>query len=234
MAIPSQSEGNINQIYLSIAYWKLRAVHRVLDSLTSPGIYRDLIKLPTSNSPVPDEIRMSKKFFPWFKDCLGAIDGTHIPMHVPEALRAAYRNRKGDISQNVLAATTMDMRFVYVLPGWEGSAADSRIFDDAHADDFTIPEGRYYLADAGYPNCDVLLVPYRSVRYHLKEWGRASERYVLLSHDSHLMRALIYLPQATKLQGTLQFQACTAPERYRADFWCNEEAFQDSDNPPGV
>jgi len=130
--------------------------------------------------------------FRGFKDCIGAIDGTHIPMHVPEALRAAYRNRKGQISQNVLAATTMDMMFVYVLPGWEGrSAADSRVFDDAHASDFTIPEGRYYLADAGYANCDALLVPYRGVRYHLKEWGWAFERYVLLSH---LMRALIYLP----------------------------------------
>jgi hypothetical protein len=35
-----------------------------------------------------------------------------------------------------------------------------------------------YLADAGFPLCDGLLVPYRGVRYHLKEWGRASERYV--------------------------------------------------------
>ena len=60
---------------------------------------------------------MSKSFFPWFKDCISAIDGTHIPMHVPEALRRSYQNWKGDISQNVLAVTTMDMLFAYVLPG---------------------------------------------------------------------------------------------------------------------
>ena len=189
-------------IYRSDLDCRFRAVHRVLNALTLPGIYYDLVELPTRNSPIPEEIRDSRDFYPWFKDCIGAIDGTHIPVHVPaqEGLRAAYRNRKGDISQNVLAATTMDMMFAYVLPGWEGSAADSRIFDDAHADDFTIPEGRYYLADAGYPNCDALLVPYRGVRYHLKEWGWASERYVLLSP---LVCTLIYLPQALKLQRAL-------------------------------
>jgi len=36
----------------------------------------------------------------------------------------------------------------------------------------TIPEGQYYLADAGFGVCDALLVPYRGVRYHLAEWGR--------------------------------------------------------------
>jgi hypothetical protein len=41
------------------------------------------------------------------------------------------------------------MEFLYILPGWEGSAADSRVFESAQSSDFIIPEGRYYLADAG-------------------------------------------------------------------------------------
>lgn len=69
------------------------------------------------------------------------------------------------------------MRFTYVLSGWEGSAADGRVFADARTKDFAISPGTYYLADAGYPACDALLVPYRGVRYHLKEWGRAPQRY---------------------------------------------------------
>jgi len=163
----------------------------MLNLLTLPKIYYDLVELPTKDSPVPEEISKSGSFYPWFKDCIGTLDGTHIPVHVPDAVCAAYCNQKGTLSQNVLAAMTMDMMFAYVLPGWEGSAADSWIFDDTHAEDFTILEGRYYLADAGYPNCDVLLVPYRGMRYHLKEWGWASEKYVLLSP---LMRVLICLP----------------------------------------
>ena len=39
-----------------------------------------------------------------------------------------------------------------------------------------IPEGRYYLADAGYGNDPGLLIPYKTVRYHLREWGLAAQR----------------------------------------------------------
>jgi len=70
----------------------------------------------------------------------------------------------------------MDFRFQYVLSGWEGSAADSTLFHDARTSDLTILEGKYYLADAGFGACDALLIPYRGVRYHLAEWGRASVR----------------------------------------------------------
>lgn len=54
----------------------------------------------------------------------------------------------------------MDFQFQYVLSGWEGSAADSTLFHDACTTDLTIPDGKYYLADAGFGACDVLLVPY--------------------------------------------------------------------------
>jgi hypothetical protein len=136
------------------------------------------VKLPTRNTRVHEWISDNKDFYPYFKDCIGAIDGTHIPAFVPEDLRMPYRNRKGDISQNVLAACSFDLKFVYILSGWEGSASDSMVYQDAKATDFQIPEGRYYLADAGYPNTDSLLAPYRGVRYHLKEWGNGSNKCV--------------------------------------------------------
>lgn len=118
--------------------------------------------------------------YPFFKDCLGAVDGTHINAFIPDEAEMAWNhNRKGGLTQNVFAATTFDMRFSYVLAGWEGSAADSRIFADARSKDFKVPPGKYYLADAGFPACDSLVVPYRGVRYHLKEWSRSSSAYDL-------------------------------------------------------
>jgi hypothetical protein len=33
------------------------------------------------------------KFNPYFKDCIGAIDGYHIAIHIPQAKQATYRNR---------------------------------------------------------------------------------------------------------------------------------------------
>ena len=52
-----------------------------------------------------------------FGDIRGAIDGIHVLAHVPASQRAAYRNRKGEISQNVLAGCSLDMYFFYVCPG---------------------------------------------------------------------------------------------------------------------
>jgi hypothetical protein len=70
----------------------------------------------------------------------------------------------------------MGTAFLFILPGWEGSAADSRVFEDAQNSGFDILEGRYYLADTGYANLDALLVPYHGVRYNLKEWGSGQNK----------------------------------------------------------
>ncbi|KAK8913806.1 hypothetical protein KSP39_PZI024470 [Platanthera zijinensis] len=74
---------------------------------------------------------------------------------------------------NVMAACDSNMRFLYVLPGWEGSSSDSRVLRNAleRADRFEVPLGKYYLVDAGYTNGPGYLAPYRSTRYHLKEWA---------------------------------------------------------------
>lgn len=63
--------------------------------------------------------------------CLGALDGTHIKMTVPVHAQPRYRNRKGEITTNVLGVCTRDGEFVYVLSGWEGSAADGRVLRSA-------------------------------------------------------------------------------------------------------
>jgi DDE superfamily endonuclease len=137
------------------------------------------VRLPDANSPIPPEIQTSSKFHPFFDDALGAIDGTHIPCHSSAADRDATRNRKGLLTQNCLIACSFDLRFTYLLSGWEGSTADSTLFNNARQTDFYIPRGRYYLADAGFASSDVLLVPYRNVRYHLSEWNRAQAASVI-------------------------------------------------------
>ena len=51
----------------------------------------------------------------------------HILAHVPEGKHAAYRNRMAQLSQNVLAACDMDMKFIYVLSRWEYSTVGFEI-----------------------------------------------------------------------------------------------------------
>lgn len=109
---------------------------------------------------------------------MGAIDGTHINCFASAEDRPAARNRKGGITQNCLAACSFDFRFLYMISGFDGSTADATMYMNARLMDFVIPDGKYYLADAGFALCNTLLVPYRNVRYHLAEWGRANVRYV--------------------------------------------------------
>ncbi|KAK5770703.1 hypothetical protein PVK06_046856 [Gossypium arboreum] len=79
----------------------------------------------------PSEIRNNRRFYPYFKDCIGALDGTHVRASVPPSIEGRFRSRKGGTTQNVLAAIIFDLKFSYVLASWEGSAHDSRILSDA-------------------------------------------------------------------------------------------------------
>lgn len=153
-----------------------RYYRNILIALSEPPFYTRYVHLPPNDDPTPDEISSNPKFYPFFKSAMGGMDGTHIMAHPCSAERAAARNRKGFVSQNVLACCNFGLMFQYILSGWEGSAADSTMYHDARLTDLPIPHGKYYLADAGFPACDALLVPYRGVRYHLAEWGRASVR----------------------------------------------------------
>ncbi|XP_020247765.1 protein ALP1-like isoform X1 [Asparagus officinalis] len=117
-------------------------------------------------------ILMNKVLIIWFKDCIGMIDGTHVDAMLPINLVARFRGRKG-VTQNVLAACTPNKLFTYILAGWEGSANDYRILQDAlsrpQPHGLRVYDGKYYLCDAGYPTMPGFISPYRGVRYHLKE-----------------------------------------------------------------
>lgn len=79
---------------------------------------------------VHEKIRQ-QRFWPHFKNAIGAIDGTHIPVLVAAKDKQKYTNRKGYTSQNVLAICDFDLRFTFAVPGWPGSAHDNRVWTDA-------------------------------------------------------------------------------------------------------
>ena len=55
------------------------------------------------------------------------------------------------------------MQFVFTYTRWEGSATDARVYESALTDGLDISLGKYYLADAGFPFTDALLIPYHSI-----------------------------------------------------------------------
>ncbi|KAF7805285.1 protein ALP1-like [Senna tora] len=130
-------------------------------------LHRVLYKIP---NPVPKDSTDPR--WKWFKNCLGALDETHIRIRVHKDDQTRFRNRKGDLTINVLGVCSQDAQFIYVLSGWEGSAADGRVLKSAldKPRGFKVPAHRYYLVDAGYSNAEGFLAPYRGQRYHLNEW----------------------------------------------------------------
>ncbi|KAK2403074.1 hypothetical protein QL285_052545 [Trifolium repens] len=157
-----------------------RAFHEVLEAVCGRsngyrGLARDVIrpKDPTFQF-VPPQIANDERYMPYFKDCIGCIDGTHIPACIPEADQMRYRGRKGIPTFNVMASCDFDMCFTFISVGWEGSAHDTRVF--LHAINTPTlnfpkpPQGRYYLVDKGYPDKEGYLVPYPKVRYHLSQF----------------------------------------------------------------
>ncbi|KAF0702591.1 hypothetical protein AaE_015832 [Aphanomyces astaci] len=150
-----------------------QSMNEVLSAMVR--LYPTVMRPPGSS--IPWEIHSNPKMFPFFKGCVGALDGTHVPAIPPPSGAKPFRNRKGYMSQNILAACTFDLKFTYVLAGWEGSASDGRVLEDALLNKgFVIPPGKMYLGDAGYGLRLNLLTPYRGVRYHLREWSLGNQK----------------------------------------------------------
>jgi hypothetical protein len=68
---------------------------------------------------------------------------------------------KHHTSHNVLAVVDFDLKFTYVLAGWEGSAHDASILNDSlnRPDRIQLSEGKFYLGDAGYACWSGILPP---------------------------------------------------------------------------
>ncbi|KAL0559036.1 hypothetical protein IC582_003625 [Cucumis melo] len=97
------------------------------------------------------------------QNCIGALDDMYIKVNVSAVDRPRYRTRKGEVATNFLGVCDTKGDFVFILAGWEGSAANSRNLRDA----LSRPNG-----------LKVLKVPYKGQRYHLQEWrgtGNAPE-----------------------------------------------------------
>ncbi|GJX04185.1 ALP1-like protein [Tanacetum coccineum] len=160
-----------------------RQFHQVLVAILK--LHNILLKKP---EPITEECQDER-----WKCCLGALEGTLVKVTPPSGEKSKYRTRKGCISTNVLGVCCPNMQFIYVLPGWEGSAHDGRVLRvlrDAisRPQGLRVPNGSYYLVDAGYYNAKGFLSPYRGQRYHLKEFDghrpETTQEYFNMKHSN--------------------------------------------------
>ena len=53
--------------------------------------------------------------------------------------------------------------------------------------DLKLQLGKFYLANAGFPVANALLIPYQGVWYHLAKWGHADLQYTAIIINIALM-----------------------------------------------
>ncbi|XP_004964672.1 uncharacterized protein LOC101786969 [Setaria italica] len=154
----------------------LETISRTFDNVLSSVLKLavDIIKPKDPEFRTVHPRLRNPRFAPYFNNCIGAIDGTHIPVVVPNDKVVQHTGRHGYTSQNVLAICDFDMRFTFAVTGWPGSVHDMRVFSDAlnkYGDKFPHPPaGKFYLVDSGYANRPGYLAPYKGTKYHLPEF----------------------------------------------------------------
>jgi hypothetical protein len=80
---------------------------------------------------VPSKIRDDERYWPYFNDCIGAIDGTYVPVTISPSKQISYIGRKGSPTQNVIDVCDFHMHFTFVWAGREGIAHNTCIFLEA-------------------------------------------------------------------------------------------------------
>lgn len=69
--------------------------NQVLETLVK--LSADIVRPYRSQDEVSLEITQKSGFYcPYFRDCVGALDGTHIQCRIADDICQCYRNRKGD------------------------------------------------------------------------------------------------------------------------------------------
>ncbi|KAL0301402.1 UNVERIFIED_CONTAM: hypothetical protein Sradi_6417000 [Sesamum radiatum] len=120
-----------------------RHFNNVLSAIMTVSL--DFFQPPKSD--VPPEIQEDPRFYPYF-------------LGLSEIRMVFFRKM-------FLAACSFDMKFHYVLAGWEGSAPDMRVLNSAltRHRKLEVPDGKYYLVDPKYANIPGFIAPYPGVSY---------------------------------------------------------------------
>ncbi|CAL5403798.1 unnamed protein product [Camellia sinensis] len=126
--------------------------------------------------------------------------GTYVKVFAPAINKPRYRTRKREITTNVLGVCSQDMQFIYVLPGWEGSASDSRVLRDAvsRPNGLKVPTAlpSFYMEGRGCPNNSTRVFNMR----HSSARNVIERCFGLLKMRWAILRSYSYFPIKTQFR----------------------------------
>ena len=107
------------------------------------------IKAPDTEKEVEEAVQgfLQNHGFP---QCIGAVDGTHVPITKPKENATDFINRKGFFSLNVQACVDYKYMFFDTVIKWPGSVHDSRVFGNSSINQ--------KLRDGVIPKCPKVIV----------------------------------------------------------------------------
>jgi hypothetical protein len=107
-----------------------RKFHEVLDCVIAMA--KDYLRPTDPNFWIVHKmIQNDRKAYPHFKDCNGAIDGTHVQVSLSPQEQVKYIGETDIPTQNVLVICYFDMRVTYVSTGQSSSYHDTNVLYNA-------------------------------------------------------------------------------------------------------
>ena len=102
-----------------------RIVRETCDAIIQV-LQKQLIKLPKGD--MLDQMIEGFEFKWGFPNCVGAVDGMHIPVTPPSNCQTDYYNRKG--SYSIILQGLVDFKYLFtdIYVGWPGKVHDARVF----------------------------------------------------------------------------------------------------------
>lgn len=166
-----------------------------------------IIKFPTSNE---EEMLVREEFerVAGFKNVIGCIDGSYIPIRKPaHKCRSTYINRHDQISLTLQAICDSKLRFLDIFTGVSSKIHDSRVLSLSYINE-TLPtivgQDRHILGDSAYPICTWLLTPY-------KDYGNLTPSHVDYNYRFSKTRV--------KIENAFGLLKSRFRQLIRLDFW---------------
>ena len=147
----------------------------MVNIFSSPPFYTNHVRLPNANDPVPLEIQQNPKFWPYFKDALGAIEGNHInfsPLH-----HFTMYTKITKASSPKIAFSHAYFLFSFVMPSLDGKALPLMV----KCGMMPLIMILWCQKITTILQMQIILLAISCwfyMHYHLAEWGRANVQYV--------------------------------------------------------